>query len=58
MIKSASLIAAAMLVFSLSAGSMAADMPKTAAPMAADAERDDPDADIQTTLSSAPQQQG
>jgi hypothetical protein len=36
MIKSASLITAALLVFGLAAGSMAADMPKSAAPMAAD----------------------
>jgi hypothetical protein len=37
MIKSASLIGSALLVFGLAAGSMAADMPKSAAPMAADA---------------------
>jgi hypothetical protein len=37
MIKSASLIGSALLVFGLAAGSMAADMPKFAAPTAADA---------------------
>jgi hypothetical protein len=37
MIKSASLIGSALLVFGLAAGSMAADMPKSAAPTAADA---------------------
>jgi hypothetical protein len=36
MIKSASLIGSALLVFGLAAGSMAADMPKSAAPTAAD----------------------
>jgi anti-sigma factor RsiW len=36
MIKSASLISAALLVFGLASGSMAADAPKSAVPMAAD----------------------
>jgi hypothetical protein len=35
--KSGTLIASALMTFGLAAGSMAADMPKTAAPMTADA---------------------
>jgi hypothetical protein len=41
MLKSVSLITAALLVFGLSAGSMAADLPTSAAPMAADAPASD-----------------
>ena len=37
MIKSGTLIASALLTVGLAAGAMAADMPKSAAPMAADA---------------------